>query len=257
MPVLWVSVVPQASFLITCSSCDHCRSYGITLWYPTYVAEITRRADLENLAKTCNETTLTSATEMPSICGCSSVVFEEAIVRNIQLKGWKINDVQLEDISFVNVTFDNVLFNETTFRNCNFESSTFTNLHFKDVYFEDTLFQNMAIPVSSTCLFSSGSTGLLNMTNVSVRGANLADRLVEVRQFQASLNNITSYSCNAPNLKVHCKTDDFRIYRDSFYISVAALPGNVASAIAVYVMRRNVWLGKSKGQLLRNRVKKI
>jgi len=173
LPVIWVGVVPPP-FVFFIMRLLHCRSYGITLWYPTYVAEITRKADQENLARTCNETILSSAAEIPSICGCTSVAFEEAVVHDLHLKDWQINDVQLADVTFINVTFDNVVFNETTFKNCSFISSKFTNLHFKDVYFNDTTFQNVAISVSSTCLFSNGSTGYLNMTDVSVKGASVA-----------------------------------------------------------------------------------
>ena len=34
-----------------------------------------------------------------------------------------------------------------------------------------------------------------------------------------------------------------RLYRDLFLVAAAASPGNIASAIAVYFMRRNYWMG--------------
>ena len=47
--------------------------------------------------------------------------------------------------------------------------------------------------------------------------------------------------------KVECEVEEEedKVYRDLFLISFAATPGNIASAIAVYFMRRNYWMGQS------------
>ncbi len=218
------------------------------LWYPTYVSEINHKNDQGKLDKLCNETVLSSAAEINSICNCKATVFEDAVIRDIELKEWQINDVLLNNITFINVTFNEVLFDSTTIRDCSFHNSTFTKLHFKAAFLDNLRLENVVIKPSSSCLFSNGSTGAFTMTNVSIGNTRLQEHgIINASKLQNHLNNFTSRDCKGPNFIVQCNSDDFRLYRDSFLVSVSAFPGNVASAIAVYVMRRNIWLGKWKG----------
>ena len=205
--------------------------------------QITKRADQNNLNRFCNESSLSSAADMRSICDCSSTFFEDAVIRDLELKEWQINDVQFDNITFVNVTFDDVLFNSTNFRNCKFQNSTFRSLHFKAVSFDNVVLDTVAIMPRSFCLLSNGSAGDVDMGNVTVNGT-ILDWVVNASQLQEYLDGLSSQKCVGPEFDIICHSDDFRIYRDSFIVSASALPGNVASAIAVYVMRRNIWLGK-------------
>jgi len=223
------------------------RSYGVTLWYPTYVDQIAKRADQNNLNRICNETTLLSATEMRSVCDCSSTSFEDAVISNTELKSWQINDVLLNNITFSNVTFEDVLFNTTNFGSCKFQNCKFTSLHFQDILFDSMSMENVTIELSSSCLFSNFSSGDISITDVLVNGSKLEPGTINASQLQAYLDEFSSREkCLGPEFEVICKSDDFRIYRDSFFVSASALPGNLASAIAVYLMWRNVWLGKEK-----------
>ena len=53
-------------------------------------------------------------------------------------------------------------------------------------------------------------------------------------------------SCDGvKDVKVECEAlnEDTSLYRDLFIVAAAAVPGNIASAIAVFFMRRNYWMG--------------
>ncbi len=169
-------------------------------------------------------------------------MFDDAIIRDIELKEWQINDVLLSNITFINVTFEEVLFNTTTLVNCNFQDCRFKNLHFKDSYLENIDMANIEIELKSACLLSNASTGEVNLANITFNGTQFNAGLTNVSQLQGYLDGLSLEGCT--KFEVLCKSDDFRIYRDSFFVSASALPGNIASAIAVYFMWRNVWLGK-------------
>ena len=192
-----------------------------------------------------------SVPEIRSVCDCSSTSFEDAVISNMELKNWQINDVLLNNITFSNVSFEDVLFNNTNFDSCKFQNCTFESLHFQDVFFDSMTLENVSIELGSSCLFSNSSSGEISLTDVSMNGSELAPGTISASQLQAYLDEFSlKKKCLGPEFDVICRSDDFRIYRDSFFVSASALPGNLASAIAVYLMWRNVWLGKESWLLV-------
>lgn len=222
------------------------RSYGITLWYPTYVDDLTTKKDADDLQKFCNKTTNFSPTDkVISYCGCSSSVFQDTVISHQQLEKWRINNVLFTNVTFLNVTFDYVLFNSTEFRECKFLNSTFTRLFFNATNFNDVQFESVNIVPTSLCLFSNKSEGAVTLENVTINGRMAESRHFNISELWTFLEPEVNSTCSENQYAdIMCRSDDFRVYRDSFIVSGSAIPGVLVSATAVYFLRRNYWLGK-------------
>ena len=222
------------------------RGYGVTLWYPTYVSELNAEREAEELKRYCNSSaTFSGPTNLVPFCDCSSTRFEAITVSDQELKNWKINDVLFQNATFYNITFDSVLFNNTEFRDCKILNSTFIGAYFNSTKFIDVLFQSVDFLPNSVCI-SEDSEGELILDDISMNiEGGKSDIHLSSSPNWAGMDGGISTGCTAKEYtNMHCSSDDFRVYRDSFFVSAAALPGNIASAIAVYYLRRNHWLGK-------------
>ena len=228
------------------------RSYGVTLWYPTYISELTTQKDLEEFERFCNNTVnVTGWSHMEAYCDCSQTVFSDVTLTDSELRNFRIHDVLFSNVSFQNINFDSVVFNSTQFVDCQFYESNFTDSLFNSTQFENVLFHSVNIHSSSLCSMNGSAVEVCNnsliLEEVDVNGDQVDYEMLNTSAFQERvLNRGNGQKCSENKLlrQIQCKPPDNRVYRDSFFVSASALPGNIASAIAVYFLRRNYWLGK-------------
>lgn len=209
-----------------------CRGYGVTLWFPTYVDQITTQRETEEFQAFCNKTvTVDSFESMQSFCGCSNTVFTDMEITDMQFRDFRIENVIFSNVNFTNVSFSSVIFNGTQFTDgCRFKEIHFSSSYFNGTGISDDVTFDMVTIESSWLCSTSGSDKVVNSTTLTAA------------MFQ--LGNQSNVSCAEDVEEIRCKPPNSRIYRDSFFITASAFPGNVASAIAVYFLRRNYWLGK-------------
>ena len=133
---------------------DLYRSYGIILWYPTYINEITTQKDTHDLPMFCNTTTSFSLEDnMMLYCDCTSTVFQDTSFSLPELKDWKSTmsclEMSLSSMSPL-ILFH---FNGTEFTECKFQNCTFTRLLFNATVFNDLQFKSVKILATSLSLF--------------------------------------------------------------------------------------------------------
>ena len=228
--------------LVLCHS-----GYGITLWYPTYINELTTAKDAAIFEEMCN-TTVTED-DLGKFCGCSNTMFENFILRDTKFQNFKINDVTFYNASFTSVNFDNILFNQTEFIECQFIECNFTKTLFNATDFNGVEFRSIRIGSSSMCPLNSSDVEVENFVtslNVNISGRSVGNRTFDTASFNKVLSLGSSHGCDlkVDREEVSCTPPSSRLYRDSFFVSASAFPGNIASAFAVYFFRRNYWLGE-------------
>ena len=187
--------------------------------------------------------------KLDTYCGCSGTIFTSFAVNDTQLLQFRVNDVTFQNVSFSNVTFDSVIFNGTEFIDCQFSNSTFKKTLFNATDFNSVKFNSVNIQYSSMCPLDQSDVEVKNFMTfyqVNVSGSMIENRTFNTSPFDAT---VTSEECSLEEVTeedIECDSPSTRLYRDSFFVSASALPGNIASAIAVYLFPRNYWLGKLK-----------
>ena len=232
-----------------------CSGYGVTLWYPTYIADVTAQNELERFEAHCNNTiNLTSLDVLKEYCDCSQTIITDSDFTDTRLEHFKINDVVFSNVAFNKVNFESVVFNGTQFIDCEFHDTNFSQSAFNFTIFENVLFDSVSIQSSSLCSLNGSSVEIRESSmvfeDVDVNGEKIKYGVYNSTEFDMSVLNQGSFSnCSENSLQneIQCKPPDYRVYRDSFFVSASAFPGNIASAIAVYFLRRNYWLGKFGG----------
>ena len=230
-------------------------SYGVSLWYPTYVGKITDQQEQDLLNKKC-QTNVTDfdPASFQSYCGCNDTAFRDFTVSNVHIQSWTIGRATFSNVTFSNVTFDDVIIrNHSQFiDSCKFHNCTFNNSKLARLTWNEVSINSVHILSSDVCDLRGMDVTLtpyLTVYNTSINGnhinnthiVNSSDILVE----GVDGTNSTCKSGDLTKSTLECrKHDSFALYRDSFFVSASALPGNIASAIAVYFLRRNYWLGK-------------
>lgn len=233
-----------------------CRSYGVSLWYPTYVSLINEQKDVEIFDKFCfNNVTGINSSVITEYCGCSGTVFQDSFISGLELHNWRVRDAVFNGVTFESVVFSDVSFVNTTFTNNSlFINCTFDNSQILNSFFDGVSFDSLSVFDSQFCgVVSTNATtvqGSLNFSNISINNVNqttISVKLVEL--FMPDSASVHNNSCAAGTVSewsIQCprKVDDFRVYRDSFFVSASSLPGNLVSAVAVYFLIRKYWLGK-------------
>ncbi len=207
----------------------------MTLWFPTYVDQITTQKNAEDFEVFCNRTiTADSYNEnLKSFCGCRNTIFTDMDIKDTQFSDFRMDGVVFSNVTFTNVSFSAVVFNGTEFSGgCQFRDSKFSTSYFNATYFEDVTFDSVSIESSLLCFMNGSGIRIGNSTALSA-------------EMFEQVENQDNVNCEDEDYKdIECKAPKSGIYRDSFFITASALPGNVASAIAVYFLRRNYWLGE-------------
>ena len=205
--------------MITDASYDLYRNFGLILWYPTYVNELTAKKDSDNLQAFSNKTTSFSPMDnMMSYCDCTSTVFQDTSFSLPKLNDWRINNVLFRNVTFLNVTFDSVLFNGTEFTECKFQNCTFTRLLFNATVFNDVKFQSVNILATSLCLFSNTSEVAVTLENVTINSKGFESQNFNISMLWTILESVVNSTCSDDHYNNGiCKSNDFHVYRESFF----------------------------------------
>lgn len=190
-----------------------------------------------------------------TFCGCTSTFFTGFAVNDTVLQDFMINGAIFQDITFRNVSFDSVVFSGTEFVGCQFLGCTFTRTLFNATSFSGgVVFDSVSLQYSSMCPLSNSEAEVKNF--MTLYKVELSGKMVENETFNAALFdaalNMSSEICDMEGRdEVDCDPRvDYRVYRDSFFVSASAFPGNIASGFAVYFFRRNYWLGELASEIL-------
>ena len=230
--------------------CFTCRSYGVTLWYPTYVNELNIQKDAELFQTFCSkDVDYLSDLTIPQYCGCSGSFINNSVISDTKLENFVINSTVFSNVTFERVNFVHSSFLNTTFETgSGFTNCTFSNSAFTEVKLDNFTFTNFQLDNSRLCGVLAND---LNSDNVTIYNTSInhvgSNNTINGTSFIELLKNTTNTSlCEGKEWSFQCpkKEDDFRVYRDSFFISASALPGNLASMVAVYFLIRKYWLGK-------------
>ena len=213
---------------------------------------VNQRIEADDFEKLCNRTlrnTTIDATTLPAFCGCSKTIFEDVSLINLEISNWKIN-ATFNRVTFQAVNFSNIVFENSPFANCSMEGVRFDSVYFGNSPWYSTSLSGSELKSVSFCDFDAQDVSIaeVSTTDVVINGRTIpnVNHLSEATFFQL-LPPVEESNCSKwENPEINCrKEDDNRIYKDSFLIATSALPGNVLSAVAVYFLRRNYWLGQS------------
>lgn len=243
---------------LTSPSFSLCRSYGVALWFPSYVQEINVEQDRKDFERFCSQQASGGINdeELRRFDGCSNTVFENATLNRTSLNDWRIYSATFRNVTFLEANFSKVVFEDCEFVNCTMEGVQFNWTYFVNSEWNSVAFDRVWMQFSDVCVPESQNITVLDeisLYNSTVNG--ISPDVSEVNQtlFLQLLSSDRNFTCVGAPKEEECEqTNENRVYRDNFFISASALPGNIASAIAVYFLRRNYWLGKEVCGRVRN-----
>ena len=185
-------------------------SYGLTLWYPTYV---------NNLEHQCESKFSHMTVSDPNICADGSrlddVVVKDSVWTNKHLKNAIFNHIVFQNANVTQSSFEDCSFYNCSFNLVNFSTSSFINTCFKDTamwYYDNT-------------------TSFINSYNESLMlGSTQSNE-------PCCLHDKCERSCYDD-----ANVDYNKVYLELFYVALATVPGCILSAIMVDVMKRSYWL---------------
>ena len=221
-------------------------SFGVMLWFPTYIGEITTQQKQAAVDANCRQNlTHFSAELLQSYCSCKNATFQDALITGAQLDSWMISDAIFSNVTFRDVTFDDVVFNGSVFvNNCAFINCTIKNSQLLRITLSNLLEVSLDVSSSVLCdLHGLNENDTLTVKNTSLDGnvfgqTTIINGLIFNDNSSKCINQVTDSG-------ISCSQSDIStVYRDSFFISASTLPGYIVSAIAVYLFRRNYWLGE-------------
>lgn len=223
------------------------------MWYPTYVSDITNSRDRALFKEKCQQNvTDIDISSLRGYCDCNFTVFQDFTISNTSLDSWMIGQATFSNVTFENVTFDNVIVSSSRFiDNCVFRNTVVKNSKFVQLNWDGILLEYLNISSSFICDLH-GNNKTINMShpivlyNTTLNGnfTNLMT-ITEIDELLVTPNSNSTCDEDLLESEIDCEiSDSFTVYRDSFFVSASALPGNIASAIAVYFLRRNYWLGE-------------
>ena len=221
------------------------------MWYPTYVTDITTSRDRARLEEKCQQNvTDIGISSLRGYCGCNFTVFQDFSLSNAHLESWMVGQAIFSNVTFENVTFDNVVINSSRFvDNCVFRNSVVKNSKFVQLSWEGVSLEGLNISSSFICDLRGNNMTMgppMVLYNTTLNG-NLTNLTSITSPSELVLAPDGNSTCDKELLEstIDCeRSDSFTVYRDSFFVSASALPGNIASAIAVYFLTRKYWLGK-------------
>lgn len=217
------------------------------LWFPTYVGEITTEQKQAAFDANCRQIVSHFNTEtLKSYCSCKNTTFRDTVISGTRLQSWMISDVIFSNVTFRDVIFDNVVINGSLFvNNCTFHNCTIENSQFMRITWTNIFELSLDISSSNLCdLHGLNETDILTVKNATLNGITYNQTTI-VNGSIFNDNNATMCKNQGTNSGIDCDQSDIStVYRDSFIISAATLPGYMVSAVAVYLFRRNYWLGE-------------
>ena len=229
-----------------CNTLLSCSSFGVMLWFPTYVGEITTQQKQAMFDANCRQIVNHFTSEsLPSYCGCKNTTFQNTLITGVRLESWMVSDAIFNNVTFRNVTFGNVIINGSLFmNNCAFHNCTIENSQFMRITWTNVSELSLNVSSSVLCdLHGLNESDTLIVKNSSLNGIIFNQTTI----VNGSIFNSNSTTCKnqVTDSSINCNQSDIStVYRDSFFISAATLPGYIVSAVAVYLLRRNYWLGE-------------
>ena len=169
------------------------------------------------------------------------------MISNTHLDSWIVQQAIFRNVTFDNVTFNDVVIKNSLFSDdCVFQTSVVKNSKFVQLNWDDISVDSLSVSSSSICdLQGSNISTSMKVHDTSINGRWYDDAdITDPSELVVEPDANSTCSKEELDSTINCEQlDSFAVYRDSFFISASALPGNVASAIAVYFFRRNYWLG--------------
>ena len=224
------------------------RSYGITIWYPTYIKNLDAAENMNEVSfcpTGINNASMSTA-NFPETCKCTSVSYFNTTFKDIHF-----SEVTFSNANYTMVTFENVKFNKIIFDDCTWENVTFINVTIENMLLKKT---NTSGTIYSEAdndhqpLFASNCSVIQNVTVNSTNFDSI------VGGWNRTVLNTTLRS---PTPEVDCVTvspkkcgkvevDENRIYLEAFIFVAAQIPGTIISAIVVDLpcMWRSLWICK-------------
>jgi hypothetical protein len=227
----------------------------VSVWYPTYVSDITTNRDRVRFEEKCQQNvTDIGIASLRGYCGCNFTVFQDLSFSNTHLDSWMVGQATFSNVTFENVTFDNIVINSSRFiDNCVFRNSVVKNSKFVQLSWEGISLEGLNVSSSFICdlrgsnmTMSTNHPMILYNTTLNGNFTNLTSVTI-TDPSELVLARDSNSTCDQELLEstIDCEmSDSFTVYRDSFFVSASALPGNIASAIAVYFLTRKYWLGE-------------
>ena len=170
-------------------------------------------------------------------CGCDRSSFTDQHFTNTHFSQFKLSHSNFHGVKFSNVTFTNSVIEDSNFTNCSLENVRFgEKMRLIRVRWYHTVFTG----VNVTGLISCGGEvkGGGGGEGGSGGGGEWGELVMALEGGNAS--------CGEEGEEVKCEKeeDEESVYRDLFFVAASATVGNIASAIGVYYMRRNYWMGQ-------------
>ena len=234
------------------------------MWYPTYVHRLSQESmEDSGLPTVCNKTVKNFTVDDSDrffdklACKCPGTNFTNVTLDGLTLSSWRSYNVSFNCLTISGGHYSGVWFEGVVWSNVTLDGVKLTNANFLNLTLDGVLFRNVTFVNSFWCRVKSKEAINLNSTkfiNTTVNGVRLDDHL-DKSLFEAEIfNESSSSSSNASCLtgqSYNClepPTDVNEEYRKEYFydflIAGSAFPGNLVSAITVYLFRRSYLLGK-------------
>ena len=209
------------------------RSYGVLLWYPSYVEQVTKADQRSEFSRFCHRSTPENVS-LYDYCGCDGASFSDQHFSNTRFANFQLNLADFHNVRFTNVTFTESLLESCNFTNCTMESVVFG---------EGT--QMVRVGWYASDFVGVNVTGLSSCEGEVIGRGGGEVGSGEFGELVRVLEGGNATSCEGVG-QVECEGEESgSVYRDLFFVAASASVGNIASAIGVYFMRRNYWMGQS------------
>ena len=229
-------------------------SYGVTLWYPTYVNNLQQQQENATIEKTCNLTLANQTVQFEEgyqerlLCNCPLTVYNNITFVNVSIDGgWVLSGGSLMSSSILGSnltalqsegsTWTDVQVTDVLFINSTFSSSAWSNVTLQNVQFENSLF--CGVNVSDGIKLSG-----VVMKDCTVNGLNMNTdndtAIISALQLSTncSLSSGDTSWCTEPEIK----TDYSAEYLENFIIAASPFPSTIVAAVLVYFFRRSFLL---------------
>ena len=161
------------------------------------------------------------------------------------LNNWRITEATFNNVIFHNVSFTNVTFRDCRFRNCSIQDAGFDSTSFLNSTWENVYLESVSLTSSEICGLVAENVSVrefLILSNVDINhreNFNTTNTTLFLQLVESEENGTCERYVDPCG-----EVQDYRVYRDNFFVAASALPGNLVSAVAVYFLRRNYWLGE-------------
>lgn len=231
--------------MLLCHVCP--RSFGTTLWYPTYIKNLNTAAHKAEKEDNCNRVVggvTMDTSSLPYLCGCSytSASIEDTIIGPVHL-----TNSSFKQSVFANVTFQGTVLSNVAFDNCSMVSTTFSNVTMENVVFNATVVMGTVYsgkwPLNASDGCHSENRRYINTTTfdstLHLWSIAVLNESPSYAQGNSCVSSISTQGCAATS-------DEYKVYREAFLFAASSIPGTIVTAIVVDLrcMWRSLWIGE-------------